>query len=628
MHTLQRLPPTTNATLFIWSIPGLAYSLFFLIRSSSTSGGRRLFTLFDDAAISKTYARTLATTGELVWFPGAERVEGISNLGWTGVMTLVHLLGLRDSDAALAISIIGIVLLVAHAVLVGQLVLVLAPRHSVLARLATLTTGLTYPLTFWTVRGFETGAIALLSVALVLTALRLPDSLQDYAPARSRSSRRRFILLSITLMTIRIDALVTPIVALIWLLTQGSHARRVAARLLIAILAALSLLTLWRITYYGSPVPNTYFLKVAGAPTRLQLSRGIASAEKLAVLIALAALSVVVASASQPLRRMRLPDATLPGLGFLALVAYSTWVGGDAWEWSGFANRFTTTGIGLATAGCVSVLGPPVQRFILHAASRPRSMAIWATVATVSLVLLVAGRDLVRLAIVSTPLATVVESLLGRGKNATPDDWISWASGTFARPLIAVGVSALVITCVSGGNRRVAAAISFIAASGLLLQASTTPLSPPRLLEAAVNAVHVHDDAMMVSRGTALRQATTDDAVIATVWAGNPAYYAGRAMIDLLGKSDPVIARLEPEITDWRNLYPGHNKWDYAHSIGVLKPDVIFQLWMPTPADLEMISSLGYDEACLGDALVRIRRDSLNLVASSFTSPSITGCPT
>ena len=32
-------------------------------------------------------------------------------------------------------------------------------------------------------------------------------------------------------------------------------------------------------------------------------------------------------------------------------------------------------------------------------------------------------------------------------------------------------------------------------------------------------------------------------------------------------------------------MSPGHNKWDYTHSIGVLKPDYIVQLWKPTAED-------------------------------------------
>src|SRR5262249_52739334 len=64
------------------------------------------------------------------------------------------------------------------------------------------------------------------------------------------------------------------------------------------------------------------------------------------------------------------------------------------------------------------------------------------------------------------------------------------------------------------------------------------------------------------------------DARIAVYWAGAPPYYAQRPSIDLLGKNDARIAR-EPA----RNAYPGHNKRDYAYSIGWLRPDVVADFW-------------------------------------------------
>jgi hypothetical protein len=70
-----------------------------------------------------------------------------------------------------------------------------------------------------------------------------------------------------------------------------------------------------------------------------------------------------------------------------------------------------------------------------------------------------------------------------------------------------------------------------------------------------------------------MRDTTEADASIATVWAGVPAYYSHRTMLDLLGKNDTFIATSAPH----GEFFPGHNKWDYDYSIGKLRPDVIFQ---------------------------------------------------
>jgi len=91
--------------------------------------------------------------------------------------------------------------------------------------------------------------------------------------------------------------------------------------------------------------------------------------------------------------------------------------------------------------------------------------------------------------------------------------------------------------------------------------------------------------------GVALREATAPGTTIAVVWAGATPYFDHRPSVDLLGKSDTVIAHEPPHPGV---LYPGHMKWDYAHSIGRLRPDVVTELWRPTPADLALLRSAGY----------------------------------
>jgi hypothetical protein len=80
-----------------------------------------------------------------------------------------------------------------------------------------------------------------------------------------------------------------------------------------------------------------------------------------------------------------------------------------------------------------------------------------------------------------------------------------------------------------------------------------------------------------------LKKITASEAKIAVVSAGAIPYFSNRNAIDLLGKSDPVIAHKEPrhidKITNLELFRPGHTKWDYDYSVGELRPDVIVQLW-------------------------------------------------
>lgn len=93
-------------------------------------------------------------------------------------------------------------------------------------------------------------------------------------------------------------------------------------------------------------------------------------------------------------------------------------------------------------------------------------------------------------------------------------------------------------------------------------------------LDAPRGVAAVHAEA--VRRGLAARDVTPPGGSVAVVWAGIVPYVSDRCAVDLLGKTDRHVARLP-----MRRLafYPGHLKWDYAHSLGRLAPDTVAQLW-------------------------------------------------
>jgi len=86
-----------------------------------------------------------------------------------------------------------------------------------------------------------------------------------------------------------------------------------------------------------------------------------------------------------------------------------------------------------------------------------------------------------------------------------------------------------------------------------------------------------------VQIANALKKITTPDATIAVVSAGAIPYFTNLKAIDLLGKNDSVIAHESSRgangIRSVNDFRPGHMKWNYDYSIGLLKPDVIVQLW-------------------------------------------------
>ena len=112
----------------------------------------------------------------------------------------------------------------------------------------------------------------------------------------------------------------------------------------------------------------------------------------------------------------------------------------------------------------------------------------------------------------------------------------------------------------------------------------------------------------------ALQQTTKPGASIAVVGAGTiPYLLPDRTALDILGKADPVIAhekvRAPMSIEDVPIMRPGHMKWDYAHTFGELKPDVIVSLWEGTNQQAAPYLK-DYFYAAIGDGIkVYLRKD-------------------
>jgi arabinofuranosyltransferase len=86
-----------------------------------------------------------------------------------------------------------------------------------------------------------------------------------------------------------------------------------------------------------------------------------------------------------------------------------------------------------------------------------------------------------------------------------------------------------------------------------------------------------------IETAIAINEITKENAVIGVFWAGTLPYYVDRAAIDFLGKSDPYIANLPPDLSgniswDGMNSVPGHNKYDLTYSIQTLLPTYVDDL--------------------------------------------------
>ncbi len=505
--------PRCPNLLFIVLALFIPYAAWFVWSSSFVIDGTRYFCLFDDAMISMRYAKNAAAGFGLVWNRGEVAIEGYTNPLWTVLMMLPHLLSIPAAKISLVVQVASIACLIANLWFVQQLADRLTSGSRGFTFAAILLVAFYYPLNYWAIEGMEVGLLAAIVSGLALLAIRSIDEEAFHVWV--------YVLMGIGLLT-RIDMVVPSVVVWIFLLLLGRKHRR--QHLLaggLAIAGTLGATTWWRWMYYQDWLPNTYYLKMEGYPAWARITRGIIRYGFFLwcqnILLTVMAFWTV---ARQPTR-----VSVLLATMFLAQSAYSIYVGGDAWEWFGIANRY------------VSIVMPLFLVLLSGSAC-----ALWRRWEH-------EFRDVLNRLRLSQRIAT--------------------AFGAF------VFLTVLTTLQTFDGNVRNLLRLVFI----------DEPM-------------HTSDNRNKVQSALLIRRITEPDARIAVLWAGSMPYFADRPAIDILGKSDRRIARLAMDGADKPGLwhfYPGHLKWDYAYSIGELRPDVVTGVWR-RPDDAKAVLALAYEE--------------------------------
>ncbi|MCW5874714.1 MAG: hypothetical protein KIS88_08745 [Anaerolineales bacterium] len=495
MSTVKRFPfyPVAMGLLLAGF---LAYGWLFIQRTSIEVEGQRMHALFDDAMISMQFAKNFARGDGLVWNVGGERVEGFSNPLWVLVMTVVHLFPLDLTETSFYVKLISLACLFLNLIMVKGLAEHFSANRFV-ALGAVFLTGFYFPLNNWSLQGMEVGLQALLVSAALLLGLR--------AIQAGRFQPWVYVLFSL-LVLLRMDgAAPALVVAAVFAFLDPAHRRQHIVGGLLAVFGTLLVLTLWRLSYYGDWLPNTYYLKLGSGSLVLRVSIGL---RRLWDMVwsanwALFALPLALPLLDRSRKLWPLYAA------MLVQVAYSVYVGGDAWEHVGGANRF------------IAVVMPLF--FILFS-------------------------------LTMVNLTTLVIDAFKK-KPA----WLQPLAYAFLVLWFAISLMSFNTLLLVNGHHR------------------WTLIGKPIFTESAER---------YAGMGIMLNHITEPEAVIAVVTAGNLPYFSERTSVDLLGKNDPVIAHTDARINSSLffpgNYRPGHNKWDYAYSIGQLQPDVVAQLWDDT----------------------------------------------
>ena len=480
------------------------WAAIFIFRTSFDVHGQRYFCLWDDAMISMTYARNLVEGYGLNWARWGDPVEGFTCPLWTFVMVWVNLLPIDLPSRSLVVQALALALLLCNLFAVAVLTSShFLARESRIWLPAVVLTALYYPLNHWSLLGMETSLQTLLITLSVYLAL----SIRYHGKPR----QLQLCLVLTAALLLRPDMLILVAVCLPAAMTRADLTQRSLRERWLPGLLVLVLLPLgyevFRLAYFGDPLPNTYYLKLYEVPVVVRLLRGGSVFVDFIRPFGGLALAVLSGAVGLAVRR---PQYRLPLATILAFFLYSVYVGGDAWEGEPlFANRFVSPVMPLFFVLFTGVLN--------------------------QLVALVAGRfSRARLQLGAGLLAFALTAIAFLQTNEV---WRQpWESQTWGR-----------------------------------LALRKRPLYPS-------HQTSVRDTLRM-------RSLADKDAILASVWAGIPAYFSDFRMVDILGYSDRHIARQKPAVDlclDNLDIFrPGHIKWDLDYSLGQLSPDLVYR-WYPT----------------------------------------------
>jgi hypothetical protein len=295
----------------------LLWGGFYIWRTSFPVDGDRVFSLWDDAMISMTYARNLAEGNGLVWNAGGERVQGFTNLGPTLVMAALHVLPLAPEHMPLAVQAVTLLLWMALLLLAWRVAGDLFPEVEGAPALAALSVASSASVGIWTLQGSDVGFVAvwLMAGLAILARCKEPDGRWPRALG----------------LVAGLGPLIRPDLALhaaVWLssawLFPADRRRGLVAGIAVLASVLLTYLVFGQL-YYGDPLPNTWYLKTTGVPRSELLAEGLRQVGTLLPLLlptlGLAALAIGLS----PRRRVLWVSAAQIGTALL----WSVWVGGD-----------------------------------------------------------------------------------------------------------------------------------------------------------------------------------------------------------------------------------------------------------------------------------------------------------
>jgi hypothetical protein len=325
---------------------------------------------YDDANIFFVYARNLVDGYGFVYNPGGERVEGFTSLLWVLICSAARAITPQFEVLLVTINVavVSVALWGLHGFVTDLLVrFAVGDRVRAAALAAALTIGvaLTPGFIVWNVVSLMDSG--LWSAVFIITTVVV---LRPAIDAGRDGTRRALPVLVAVLAVTRPEALLlAPALIAASIVIHGSIGKHVGAAA--AFLVTTSALVAWRLSYFGYPLPNTYYAK-AGDPLFARIGTGVAYFFDFALsnpLVPLALVGAIVTAVVIYNRHRGAPDADTRSLvlvqaGLLPLLAMSVGIpiieGGDHFGfWRMFQPLALLAAIQVAVSASVVMTAKP-----------------------------------------------------------------------------------------------------------------------------------------------------------------------------------------------------------------------------------------------------------------------------
>lgn len=303
-----------------------AYSVVVILRSSFIMHGVRYFSLFDDEMISMRYAQNFARGYGLIWNPGGEKVQGFTNLLWTLYMAVIHLFPVPLPKMSLVIQLTGVLCIIVSLFFVKKIAELVSNNSHFVIFFSVLFSAFYFPLINWSViLGTEVSILTLLLTLVTYKSLVIAKT--------KKFSILLFLILGLGII-VRLDFLVPSMAIVLFLLfIDKTNRREYIFKGIPLLLLFIIGIFLFQFFYYHSILPNSYYLKLTGYPILNRITRGMYTTIK-SVNVLLFLIPFIYLYVSKNIKVFLLLEL------YMAVILYNIYVGGDAWESYGGANRY------------------------------------------------------------------------------------------------------------------------------------------------------------------------------------------------------------------------------------------------------------------------------------------------